>query len=230
MVPLPRRWALILARLLSAARNLYRPVQDALLGAFRHGRHCVEFIHDRQVIDNIVTVFEHAAQTLPDDDGDFVGKGRVVGLYGGVAVGQHVAVAVLMLQAFTGQRGAPGSGAQQKTARLGIARGPDQIADALEAEHGIEEEKRNHVDAEGGVGRAGGDEGRHRTGLGDAFFENLSVFGLLVVKQAFLVHRFVVLPDVRVDADLAKQAPPCRTCAPRRVRWARCTGPDLFVA
>ena len=87
-----------------------------------------------------------------------------------------MAVAVLMLQAFAVQRRAAGGGAEQKTAGAHVAGGPDQIADPLEAEHRIENVERNHVHAVGRVGGAGGDEGGHRAGFGDAFFQDLSVF------------------------------------------------------
>ena len=59
--------------------------------------------------------------------------------------------------------------------------------------------------AVGGVGGAGGDERRHRPGLGDAFFENLAVGRLLVVEQRVHVDRLVELAGVRVDADLAEE-------------------------
>ena len=72
-----------------------------------------------------------------------------------------------------------------------------------------------------GVGRAGGDERRHRAGFGDALFEDLAVLRFLVVEQRVDIDRLVELADVRVDADLAEQALPCRRCALRRERSAR---------
>ena len=75
------------------------------------------------------------------------------------------AVAVLMLQPFAVQRRPPGGRAEQKSFCLAVARQPDQIADALEAEHRVVNVKRDHVDAEMRVSRARGDERRHRRRL-----------------------------------------------------------------
>ncbi len=61
-----------------------------------------------------------------------------------------------MLQALAGERGAPGGGAEQKTARARIARGPDQVADALETEAGVEDVERQHRHAVRAVAGRGG--------------------------------------------------------------------------
>ena len=116
-----------------------------------------------------------------------------------------MAVAVLMLEAFAGQRGAAGSAAEQEAADAHVGGGPDQVADALEAEHRVKNKKRNRVDAVRGVGGAGGDERRHRAGLGDAFFENLAVFGFLVVEQRVHVDRLVELADAGIDSHCAEE-------------------------
>ena len=72
-----------------------------------------------------------------NDHGDFVGEGRIVGEQRRNRAGENMAVAVLMLQAFAVERRAAGGCAQQKSFGFDIRRGPDQIADALEAEHRI---------------------------------------------------------------------------------------------
>jgi hypothetical protein len=41
----------------------------------------------------------------------------------------------------------PAVAPSRKTPGLDVAGGPDQVADALEAEHGVEEEEGDHVDA-----------------------------------------------------------------------------------
>ena len=106
-----------------------------------------------------------------------------------------------------------------RVARVGAR--PDQIGDALEAEHRIEDEKWDRVDAVRRVRRPGGDERRHRPGFGDAFLENLPVLRFLVIEKRIHVDRLVFLADVRVDADLRGKAPPCRRCALRREQSAR---------
>ena len=110
-----------------------------------------------------------------------------------------------MLQAFAVERGAAGGGAEQEALGPDVARQPHQVADALEAEHRVVDVERHHVHAVRRVGRARRDERRHRTGLGDAFFENLPVLRLVVVEQRLAVHRLVKLALGRINPDLAEQ-------------------------
>ena len=93
----------------------------------------------------------------------------------------------------------------KKPARAHIRGSPDEIGDALEAEHGVVNEKRNGVDAVRGIRGTGGDKGRHRTRLGDSLFQNLPVLGFLVVQQRIHVDRFVFLSDAGINADGAEQ-------------------------
>jgi hypothetical protein len=53
-------------------------------------------------------------------------------------------VAVLVLEALAGQRRAPGGRAEQEPAAALVAERPDLVADALEAEHRIEDVERDH--------------------------------------------------------------------------------------
>ena len=99
---------------------------------------------------------------------------------------------------------------------------PDQVADALEAEAGIEDVERQHRHAVRAVASRGGDPGGNRAGLGDAFLEDLAVLRFLVVEQLVLVLRFVELAVRRVDRRPGGTATACRRCAPRRRRSARC--------
>ena len=69
------------------------------------------------------------------------------------------------------------------------------------------------------VGRARGDERRHRPGFGDSFFQDLAVLGFLVVHQLVGIDRFVQLSRVGVDADLAEHA--FHAKGPRFVRHDR---------
>ena len=138
-------------------------------------------------------------------DRQFVRKGRIVGQAGGNGARTTRAVAVLMLQAFARQRRAAGRAAHQETFAARIGEGPDQVAHALESEHRIVDEERNHRHAVVGVRRAGGGETRHRAGLGDSFFENLAVLRFLVVQEHVAVHGLVQLALAGVDADLPEQ-------------------------
>ena len=68
-----------------------------------------------------------------------------------------MALAILMLQAFAVERGAPRGAAEHEAACLNITRCPSQIADALEAEHRVINVERNHVDAVIRISAGGGD-------------------------------------------------------------------------
>jgi len=127
-----------------------------------------------------------------------------------------------MLEALSVQRSAAAGCAEEEALGLDVASEPHLVADALEAEHRVVSVEGNHVHAVRGVSRARRDERRHRAGLGDAFFENLSVLGLVVVEQGFLIHRLVELALVRVDADLAEE----RVHA-ERARLVRDDGDDV---
>jgi hypothetical protein len=82
---------------------------------------------------------EHAPHAVLDDHRQFVGVGRVVADAVGDGAGQQVAVPVLVLQALAVQRRATGGRADEEAPRLAVAGGPGQIADTLEAEHGVED-------------------------------------------------------------------------------------------
>jgi len=57
-----------------------------------------------------------------------------------------MAVAVLVLQAFAGQGGSSGGAADHKAPGAHIAGCPHQVANALQPQHGIINEKRQRVD------------------------------------------------------------------------------------
>ena len=175
-------------------------LEDALFHAGGHGGHGIGLVLHGQVVENILLVLVHAADAVADDDGDLIGEGRIVGQQVGHGVGQQVAVAVAVLQAFAAERGAAGRGTDQKPPAAHVPGQPDQIADALEAEHGVVRKEGNGVDAVGGIGGAGGDERGHGAGLGDALLDDLAVPGFLVEGQGVPVDRFVELTHVGVDA------------------------------
>ena len=106
---------------------------------------------------------------------------------------------------FAAERGAAGGSADQKALGAGVGRRPDQVADALKAEHRVIDVKRHHVLAEVAVRGAGGDERRHRPRLVDSLFEHLAVFGLSVVHQLTGVDRLVQLAFAGINAALPEQ-------------------------
>ena len=182
--------------------------QDALAGLrrrLRHRRHRVVLVHDREVVEALLLVDVHAADAVLDDHRKLVRVGGVIGAQRGNGQRGDVAVAVLMLQPLAVEGGAAGGAAQKEALATQVGRRPDQVADPLEAEHRVVDEERDGVHPVRGVCVAGGDEGRERAGLGDAFLQHLAVLGLLVVEQVLPVHGFVELPDARVDAHLPEQ-------------------------
>ena len=117
----------------------------------------VVFIEGGDIVEDVFLLLEHPPQAVLDDHRQLIGEGGIVGHAIGDELGEQQAVAILMLQTFTGQRRAPGSTADQKAPRPLVAGRPGQIADALEAEHRIVDVERNHVDAMVAVSGAGGD-------------------------------------------------------------------------
>ena len=155
--------------------NVIQPFDNAFddFRAFRQSRLMVVFIHGGDVVPDILTVTIHPLQAVLDDNGHFVAVGRIVTDAVRHRSGQHMAVAILMLQTFTVQRGAPGSSTDQKAAPLDIACGPGQVARALEAEHGVEGVKRNHRHVVVTVRRSRGDPGGVSTRFVNARLKNL---------------------------------------------------------
>ena len=123
----------------------------------------------------------------------------------GTVLAMHDAVAVLVLQAFARERRAAGRAAAQEALAARVGERPDGVAHALESEHRVVDEERNHLHAVIRVRGAGGRERRHGAGLGDAFFQDLAVLRFLVVQEHFGVVRFVELPLAGVNAELAEQ-------------------------
>src|SRR5712675_1806432 len=179
--------------------------QNAVFHIARHGWHGVRLVHQSDVVKNVFAVFVHAANAILNDDRDFVGERGIVSEQIGNWQREDVTVAVLVLQAFAGKRGAPGGATEEETSRTHIGSGPDEVGDALKAEHRVINEERNSVDAVGGVSGARGDERGHGAGFGDSLFENLAVFGFLVVHQGVDVDRLIFLANAGIDASGAEE-------------------------
>ena len=113
-------------------------------------------------------------------------------------------MAVLVLQAFAVQRRAAGGAAEQEAARAHVAGGPGEVADALEAEHRVEDVEGDHLHAVRRVRRRRGDPVAHAPGLVDALLQDLPVLALAVEHQLVGVLRRVELPLLVPDAELAE--------------------------
>ena len=111
-------------------------------------------------------------------------------------------MSVLVLQAFTGQRGPAAGSAHQKAFAARIGKCPDQVSNALKAEHGVIREERDHWHAIIGVRRAGRGHGSHRAGFGDSFLQNLPVFCFAIIEQHVDVVRLIELALAGVNANL----------------------------
>ena len=103
------------------------------------------------------------------DHDQLVAEGRIVGDAIGDGGKQEMAGTVLVLKALARQRRATRRRAEEKAAGTRITRRPDEIADALEAEAGIENVERQHRHAMCTVARRRGNPGRHGASFADAF-------------------------------------------------------------
>ncbi len=138
---------------------------DALVHALGLGRHRVVLVVKGQVVEDVLAAaLARTSGVMPSRTmvGHLVGESRVVGLHVGDGRGQQERLAVVVLQPFAEQGGPPGRGrpAESPGPRMS-AEGPDQVADPLEPEHRIEDEKRDHGLAPGGVSRPGRGEVGH---------------------------------------------------------------------
>ncbi len=114
-------------------------------------------------------------------------------------------MAILVLEPLPVERGPSRRGAQEESLGLDVSRQPDQVPDALEAEHGIVNIERHHVDCLGRIGRSCRNERRHCPRLGDAFLEDLALLGLFVIEEGLHIDWLIKLAKWGVDADLTEQ-------------------------
>ena len=163
-------------------------------------------VHRGDVVEDVLFLREHALEPALNDDREFVSIRRVVGDTVGNCAGQQVTVAILMLQSFAVECGATRRRTDQKTTGLGVPRRPGQVADALEAEHGIENVKRDHREPAGGVGGGMGQPGRKSAGFVDALLHDLPLDILLVKHDLAGILWRVTLTHGRIDTELAKHA------------------------
>ena len=166
----------------------------------------VVFIHHGDVIKDIFLLLIHAPHAVLNNHRQFVRKRRVVRNAVGNGCRHQMAVTVFVLQAFAVQGGAPRRAAEQESTRAHVARRPRQIADALKAEHGVENIKRHHHLAVVGVRRGRSNPRRHRAGFVDALLQHLPGFVFLVEHQLIGVLRRVKLAHARINAKLAEHA------------------------
>src|SRR5262249_2598206 len=132
--------------------------RDAGPTVWRHRRHRIILVVQRDIVEVILRhLLVHTPDTVAQDDGQFVGEGRIVANQVRHGRGEEMTVAILMLKSFAVECGPTSGSAEQEAARPHVGGGPDQIADALEAEHRVVDEKRNGRYAVRGISGAGGD-------------------------------------------------------------------------
>ncbi|MNH85940.1 hypothetical protein D3C73_383920 [compost metagenome] len=203
-------------------------LDDRLLDAVRKVGLRVFFVHQGDVVELVHLTFQHLTHAVIENHREFTGERRVVG----AAVGDHrrhqVAVAVLMLQPFPTQCRAPCRSPEQKASGPLIRRRPDQVADALEAEHRVIDVERQHRQAMHRVTGRRGHPGTDRPGLADALFQNLAVERFPIAENRTDVFRLIALADAGINPDLLEQAGHAER--PRFIRYDRHDArPQLFV-
>ena len=177
---------------------------DPLFGTFRHLGHRVVFISDHDVVDGRFALSIHLLQSIEDQHSGFVIERWVISSHRRESHRVQETVPILMLKSLPIERRPSSGSAEHEALGTHVRRSPDEVADALEPEHRVVDEEWNHVHAMGRVSGPCGIEGRHRTGFGDPFFEDLAVFRFRVVCQLIGIDWLVELPRVSVDADLAE--------------------------
>ena len=125
-------------------------------------------------------------------------------------------------QAFAVQRRAAGSTAQEEAARAHVAGRPREVADALEAEHRVEDVEGDHLHAVRRVRGGRGDPVAHGAGLVDALLQDLPALVLPVEHELVGVLGGVELPHLAPDPQLPEH--------PLHPEGARLVGDDRHDA
>src|SRR5256885_8222379 len=113
-------------------------------------------------------------------------------------------MAILVLEPFTGKRRAASRGPQQKTPAAHIRCRPNQIANALEAKHGVVNKERNRVNPMRCISGTSSDERRHGPSFGNTLLEQLAIGRFLVIDKRVTIDGLVQLAHVRIDTALAE--------------------------
>ena len=176
------------------------PQQTFGVEVLRLRRLHIRFVVDGEVEEHVLRVYSvHAGQPAFDDVGDLEGEGGVVGDHRRIGGRQQQRVAVGVLQAFAGQRGAPRGRPEQEAPRHLVGGGPDAVAGALEPEHRIEDVNRDHRLVVRRIRRADRGERGDRSGLVDALVQDLAGGTFLVGQHQFGVDGGVELAVAVVD-------------------------------
>ena len=85
--------------------QLVHALADAFLGTFGHVAMRIILVQRRDVIEDILILAVHAAQPILNDDGEFIGIGRVIANAVRNGCRDQVAVAILVLKPLAVQRG-----------------------------------------------------------------------------------------------------------------------------
>ena len=152
-------------------------------------------VHGQVVHDVVIFVLGavHLLDTALHDVGNLVGVGRVVDLERRVGGRQDRGVAVVVLQALTGQGGTTGGCTDDEAAAHLVGCCPEAVAGALETEHRVEDVNRDHRLAVGVVGGTDSGERCGCTCLVNTNVNDLALGGLGVGEHELVVNGHVVL-------------------------------------
>ena len=104
----------------------------------------IVFVHGRDVIENVVTVFKHPLHARADDGRELIAVSRIIRNAIRNSGCHEVTVTILMLQTLAIQGRTTRRGANKEASRLTVACCPRQIMNSLESEHGVEDVERYH--------------------------------------------------------------------------------------
>ena len=198
---------------LNAAGTLVtrRPVQvqaahDPLFDARRKRGLRRGLVVERHVVEAVLRLRAvHTCDAVTHEDADLVRECGVVRTTARRRRREQEALPVAVLQTLTDQRRATRSRAHQESPAPHVAECPDEVTDALEPEHRVEDEERDHRLAPGGVRRPSSDERGHGPRFGYPLHEDAPVLSLPVREEEPRVDRLVLLPERRVDLHVAEE-------------------------
>ena len=179
---------------------------DPLFNTLGHVGVDVVLVHGGDVVEAVLTLLEHAAHAVLNNDRQLIGVSRVITDAIGHRCRHQVTVSILMLEALTIERRAPRGRANQETPGLTVSRRPGEIANTLKTKHGVEDVKGHHRKIRHAVGRRRCQPGRERARLVDTLLQDLARLGLFVVEDPAGIMRRIALPHRRVDPHLPEHS------------------------
>ena len=168
-------------------------LNDIVFYSLGHCGMLVGLIHQSEIVVDGALLDIHMLESAANDHRQFEGICRVVADAVWHCGRQQVGMTILMLQALAIQRSPACGTPKQKAFSLQIASGPGQVANALEAEHGVIDVERQQRVLVSGIRSGRGDPSSESARFVNALFQNLARLRFFVSRKLVRIFGFVEL-------------------------------------